>query len=242
MTADQSPDKQPFGIRFSRDSQAARKKLPVQANHALADIVDQLFEDATDFLQHGRKHPRDPKLNIYSQANPPLEITYEVDLARRIIAIRHVVSPELEEKKPLFISYSRKDRKWKETLLTWLADIDRELITIWHDGKIEPGTTWNGEINDAMRSAKAAVLLVTQDFLASDYVSKVEMPTLIELMQDDRLTILWIAVKRSRYKSTPLADIEALNDPQKPLFALRGDYRDSAFEKISAKIVERVMS
>jgi len=240
MMAVEDSDSLSFGIKFSKESLAARRTLPKRARRALADIIDQLFEDATEFLKRGRGDPADAKLRIYSQPDPALVITYEVDEARQIIAFRHVASPTLEEQKPLFISYSQKDEEWKERLLTWLAGVDKDLINVWHDGKIEPGAKWRDEIDDALRSAKAAVLLVTPNFLASEFVAEVELPALLEADREGRLKILWIAIRRSRYKETPLAGIEAMNDPDKPLFALRGDSRDSAYEKISRNIVKEI--
>ncbi len=242
MMIPQVSDSLPVGIKFSKAALAARRTLPEHARHALAEIIDELFEDATQFLERGRRHPKDQKLFVYSQPDPPLDITYEVDEARQTISLRHIASPALEEKKPLFISYSHKDEEWLDSLLSWLTGVDEELINIWHDRKIEKGTRWREEIEKALRSARAAVLLVTQDFLASEFVSQVELPALLEAEKDGRLKLLWIAVRRSRYKDTPLAEFEALNDPEKPLFALVGDSRDSAYEEISDGIMKAVAS
>lgn len=238
---EQQSDNREFTTHYSPEALAARRDLPKRARYALMQIEDEVFEDATGFLNRSRPHSRDKKILLYSHADPPLIITYELDRDERVISILHLAAPQFDEKRPLFISYAHEDDEWRESLLKWLTGIDRELINEWHDKQIDPGARWRDEIDAALRSAKAAVLLVTQDFLASKFVTEVELPALLDAAERGELRLLWIAVKRSRYDQTPLAEIKALNDPEKPLFALRGDNRDNAFREIS-ELIEKAVS
>jgi len=239
MMAPESNNRE-FTASYSPEGRAARRNLPDRARHALMSIEDSLYEDATEFLNRSKPHSKDKKILLYTHADPPIVITYRLDADERVVFILHVVAPEFEEKRPLFISYSHADDKWLKTLLKWLTGIDRDLINVWTDKEIEPGAKWRGEIDAALRTARAALLLVTQDFLASKFITEVELPALIEAAEQGRLQLFWIAVKTSRYDSTPLVEFQALNDPEKPLFSLKGDRRDKAYRNISDRIEQAV--
>jgi hypothetical protein len=110
-------------------------------------------------------------------------------------------------------------------------------ITIWHDTMIVAGAEWRKEIEDALGSARVAVLLVTPDFLASDFVVNVELP-LLETANKEGLTILWIAVKDSLYDETAIAKYQAANNPAKPLEELLDRELNKELRKICKKIKE----
>jgi hypothetical protein len=139
----------------------------------------------------------------------------------------------LEVRKPVFISYSHKDKEWLEKLKTWLSELEKkDLIKIWDDTEIKAGDLWKEEINKSLSAAKAAVLLVTQNFLASDFIRNDELPPLLEAAATRGVKILWIAVSESTVRDTDISRYQAVNDPYHPLDSLPVPEQNKAFREI----------
>jgi hypothetical protein len=139
----------------------------------------------------------------------------------------------------VFISYSHKDTRHLAELRQFLVPFERECgITIWDDNKIQAGTAWETEITEALRRAKVAVLLVTANFIASEFVSRSELPPILQAAENEGLKILWVAASASAYKVTDIAKYQAANDPSKPLDMMTGSRRRGAWVEIAQKIYD----
>lgn len=138
----------------------------------------------------------------------------------------------------VFISYSRKDEQWLLELVQMLAPVVRDrLIKIWYDQKLKPSDVWRKEIRQELARARVGVLLVTKSFLASKFIQDEELAYFVEAARKDSVPLLWIAVDHSMYEHTPLQEMQAVNDPEKPWSSCRGAKRQLAIKKACTEIV-----
>jgi hypothetical protein len=141
----------------------------------------------------------------------------------------------------VFISYSHMDAKWLKDLEIHLKPYLREGSLIsWSDEQIVAGSQWLREIKSALAQTKVAVLLVTPDFLASDFIHEHEAGPLLKEAEQGGVRILWVPVRESAYKQTALKNYQAVLDPKKPLATWPKAKRDEAWLKICEEIEKAV--
>src|SRR5258708_28318430 len=81
----------------------------------------------------------------------------------------------------IFFSYAHKDEKLREELEKQLSLLKWQgLVTSWHDRRIVAGQEWADEIDAQLNSARIILLLVSPDFIASDYCYGVEVKRAME--------------------------------------------------------------
>src|SRR5437773_6404795 len=100
----------------------------------------------------------------------------------------------------VFISYSHRDNEWLERLRVHLRPLARDFaLDIWDDTQIQAGAKWRDEIERAIQCSKVGLLIITADFLASDFIADNELPPLLEAAQKDGAVIMSLIVSPSRF-------------------------------------------
>jgi len=118
----------------------------------------------------------------------------------------------------IFIAYAREDDSFRIRLEKHLSTLKRrEFINTWYDGKIEPGTEWKQEIDNALDTADIILLLISADFIASDYCYEVEMKRAIERHEKNETIVIPILIHPCDWEDTPFGIIQALPQNGKPV-------------------------
>lgn len=138
----------------------------------------------------------------------------------------------------VFISYSHADSEWLARLRVHLRPLERDLaIEIWDDTRIASGSKWRSEIKKALESAKVAILLISADFLASDFIHANELPPLLSAAEKDGALILPVIVSPSRFLRTEgLRDFQSVNPPSNPLAKMGRAQQEDVFVELTEHI------
>lgn len=214
-------------------------------------IIKQLAQSPGQFEHLTRKQYEEKRFlkgdknlsYIYQHPAPPLEITYQLqeDANPRIIRFVHFAEIKLAVKKILFISYSHEDKAWLDKIVKFLKSLESHDITFWSDLEILAGDKWQDEINKALKNAKAALLLVSQDFLNSEFIKHKELPTLLDKAKTEGLEIFWIPVRPSTIivEKHPITAYQAaIDNPEISIFELEPPQQERQFVNMRKKIVE----
>jgi hypothetical protein len=138
------------------------------------------------------------------------------DAGKRDQIRRH--PPKASASRSAFVSYSQRDEPHRQRLDIWLAQLRRnKLISVWHDRKILPGQEWDREIDKNLESADIVLLLVSPDFLASDYAYGREMLRALERHRSGSATVVPIILRPSDWQNSPLSSLQALPSQGRPV-------------------------
>ncbi|MPR36722.1 toll/interleukin-1 receptor domain-containing protein [Salmonirosea aquatica] len=144
-------------------------------------------------------------------------------------------------KNGIFISYSHRDKEWLNKLMIHLKPLIRnEKIRVWDDTQIQPGANWREEITNAIEESRIALLLVSPNFLASDFIMENELPQILKDAYEGNTIIYWVAVSYSAYDFTKLKEIQSVNSPNKPLDSLPLSEQNKELVEIAKRIANGV--
>lgn len=142
----------------------------------------------------------------------------------------------------IFISYSRKDEKEKNRLLSHLGVLGNAgLIKIWSDDQIGGGTDWKHEIEQAIKQAAVAILLITANFLTSDFILRNEIPALLKRRKNEGLIILPVIARACAWETINwLKELNIRPRNAQPIWGDGGVHTDEDLAAIAKEVAQFV--
>src|SRR5690242_17231226 len=135
----------------------------------------------------------------------------------------------------LFYSYAHEDERLRKALDKQLSLLKRDgLITNWYDHKITAGKDWESEILKHLDSAQIILLLISPDFMASDYCFSVELQRAMERHERGEARVIPIILRPSDWKSAVFGKLKVLPLDGKAI--TRWSNRDEAFLNVAKGI------
>jgi hypothetical protein len=137
-----------------------------------------------------------------------------------------------------FISYSHTDRQYLDRLMVHLKPMTKAgSIDVWVDTRIKAGDKWRDSIQEALGASRIAILMISADFLASDFVVENELPPLLAKAEVNGTRILPIILSPCRFsRDKNLNRFQSINAPNQPLSSMAHDEREFVYDKLAQDI------
>lgn len=259
------------GFVFRADEIARPGRIIEQVYEALQDadiiIADVSFSNPNVLYELGFAHAIQKPCILIAQGVKQLPfdiatvrtVVYDVDtkagLKNLQAKLHEALSAALEQpsqfsEKPttdtkrhsVFVSYSHRDATYLDRLMVHLRPLEKSgLVDLWVDTKLEAGDKWKAEIETALQRARIAILLISADFLASNFIVDNELPPILANAEEHGTRIVPVIVGHCRFiRDDNLNRFQAINEPSKPVASLDENEREAVFDKVAAA-VERAL-
>ena len=154
-----------------------------------------------------------------------------------------LLEPVSKDNRPkAFISYSHHDATYLERLMVHLKPLTRKgLLDVWVDTEIKVGDKWQMEIQSALENANIAILLVSADFMASDFIVDNELPPLLSKAEVTGTRILPVILAPCRFsRDKSLSRFQSVNAPEYPLSSMNHDEREAIYDQLTSEIEKTI--
>jgi TIR domain len=143
----------------------------------------------------------------------------------------------------VFVCYSHKDSRFLRRLQAHCAPLIRSgLVAVWSDQKLRPGEPWRDKIMQAIDSAQVAVLLLSANFYESEFISSVELPSMLMKRSTAGLTVIPVICNHCRFERDPdLNGFQAICSPTRPMERLPHPEQERNWDEL-AKTLERLVN
>jgi hypothetical protein len=142
----------------------------------------------------------------------------------------------------LFVSYSHKDSRYQERLVTQLRVLEkagRHRLRVWSDQQIPPGGDWQEAIDSALESAASAVLLISANFLTSNFILEREVPAILKRHEEAGLRVFPVIATPCAWKKVDwLASIQPRPRDGNPVWRSGGRYADVELARLVEEIAD----
>ncbi len=137
----------------------------------------------------------------------------------------------------IFFSYAHEDEGLRDQLAKQMRTLERQrVISAWHDRRITPGKEWAGQIDQHLNTARIILLLISTDFIDSNYCYDVELTRAMQRHATGEAHVIPIILRPCDWTGTPFAKLQALPRDAKPVRLWRN--LDEAFLDIVKGIRE----
>ena len=206
-------------------------------NQMMANIKRDTRENVIEYLKKAGFEIENRIDSAYADA---VMIVQARKPAPEVVCSVPVAAPQRDQ---VFISYSRDDKEWLRRLQVFLTPVFRAgRLKFWDDTNIRMGDSWRAEIQAAIDRARVAVLLVSPNFLASEFIATDEFPKILEAARHDGLKIVWMLLSAAPYEvgsvGRVIQEIQCAHPVNTPLDKLDDPDRNQIFTEFVRDLIE----
>jgi hypothetical protein len=177
------------------------------------------------------------RLSIFSYDDPTLFVESFGPQLRGVFE-RQQGAASTSVSSSVFISYNHNDTEYLQRLLVHLRPLERaNLIDPWADTRLRPGDRWESAISQALSRASASILLISADYMASEFIVANELPPLLAKAEAGGTRIIPVILKPCRFtRDKHLSRFQAVNDPRRPLIAMPEAEKEEIFDRVAMTV------
>ncbi len=138
----------------------------------------------------------------------------------------------------VFISYSRKDEKEKDLLLSHLGVLQQAgLLDVWSDDRISVGANWEEEMDQAISQARVAILLISANYLGSEFILRKQVRELLQRRELEGITVFPVIAKACAWRQTGwLAEMSVRPKNGEPVWSGPNSHVDKELALITEEV------
>lgn len=203
------------------------------------------FQDINQSLQYLKKlYCFNPAFDINQKYGKPFELLQKekgncyktfklISTSHTEITQNKSVMNNNDQKSNIFICYSHKEEKYKKEIVSYLNAMQFTGLSFsyWVDDKLESGDDFFTIINENLKKANIAIFIVSRSFMASEFIQKTELPTLLEGASANGTRFLIVIAQKCHFEDTPLGKYQTIrpNTPSNPLNSMTESQQDLVY-------------
>jgi tetratricopeptide (TPR) repeat protein len=146
-------------------------------------------------------------------------------------------TPAASQPVQIFFSYAHRDEALRDELAKHLDILRRQgVISTWHDRCITAGREWAGEIDRELETADIILLLISVDFLSSDYINDVELTRALARHEAQSAQVIPVILRPCLWERGAFAKLQALPTGGEPVTSGKWPSQDEAFRVVAQEI------
>lgn len=137
-----------------------------------------------------------------------------------------------------FVAYSKADAAAVERLIIHLRGLQHEgVIATWHDRQLIPGQEWDAGIRMELAGADIVILCVSADFLATEYIQRVEIPAALRRHQDGEAVVIPVIFGKCDWQGHPISRLQSIPAKGRTVRDyIRQDNLDEVWAEVTASV------
>ncbi len=143
----------------------------------------------------------------------------------------------MAERTNVFIAYCFPEKRWLDRVQAALepfAGADR--CVVWDERKVRTSGTWKAELPEVLATTKVAMMIVSDLFLESDFITRAKLPAMLEREREDGLEICWVLAGQCLFEMAGLKEADLGNRAGLAFDGLGLAQRDTEVAAIARKV------